>query len=84
MKNRYGDEYWWTQLSADEYLFEMTGSSLEYCRYGGHEGGGLDTNNLGMFDPSGGPYIAVGTVIQDRTITHIRKTPEGFVVTVAQ
>ena len=64
MKNRYGDEYHWEKLNDNEYKFVMEGDSLKYCRYGGKEGQEkLDPNDLGMFDPSGGPYVAVGSKI---------------------
>src|SRR5210317_2489774 len=64
MKNRYGDEYHWEKLNDKEYKFVMEGDSMKYCRYGGKEGQEkLDPNDLGMFDPSGGPYVAVGSKI---------------------
>jgi len=95
MKNRYGDEYHWEKLNDKEYKFVMEGDSLKYCRYGGKEGQGkLDTNDLGMFDPSGGPYVAVGSKIyfdeilgglEDKrflTVTHIRSADDSFIAKV--
>ena len=83
MKNRYGDEYHWEKLNDNEYKFVMEGDSMKYCRYGGKEGQeGIDLNDLEMFDPSGGPFIAVGGLIEVGTVTHIRSTDEGFIVTV--
>jgi hypothetical protein len=94
MKNRYGDEYHWEKLNDKEYKFVMEGDSMKYCRYGGKEGQEkLDINDLGMFDPSGGPYVGVGSGIywdeikgaeeqQPLTVTRIRSTDEGFVVEV--
>lgn len=94
MKNRYGDEYHWEKLNDKEYKFVMEGDSMKYCRYGGKEGQqGLDPNDLGMFDPSGGPYVEVGGGIywdeikgaekqQPLTIQRIRSTEEGFIVEV--
>jgi hypothetical protein len=35
-----------------------------------------------MFDPSGGPYVDIGRLIEVGTVTHIRKTDEGFIVKV--
>jgi hypothetical protein len=37
---------------------------MKYSRYGGKEGqDGIDMTDLGFFDPSGGPYVAIGSKI---------------------
>ena len=57
----------------------MTGNSLEYCRYGGKEGvEGIDANDLGMFDPSGGPYVSLGMEIDGKPITRLYNSESGF------
>ena len=76
MKNRYGDEYHWEKLNDNEYRFVMTGKSLEYGRVGGKEGQNeIDMNDLGMFDGSGGPYVAVGGKIYWDEILGAKKQP---------
>ena len=81
--NRYGDKYVFSQLFENQYLFKMEGDSLNYCRYGGKEGQvGLDMQDLGMFDPSGGPYVALGTKVDGKPIIRIRESALGFVVEV--
>lgn len=83
MKNRYGDEYHWEKLNDNEYLFVMEGKSLEYGRVGGKEGqSGIDYDDLGMFDPSGGPFIGIGSIVDGKKVNHIRKADEGFIVKV--
>jgi hypothetical protein len=83
MKNRYGDEYHWEKLNDKEYKFVMEGESMDYCLYGGKEGQQeIDVNDLGMFDPSGGPYVAIGSLVEGKAIEHIRRAEEGFIVTV--
>ena len=83
MKNRYGDEYHWEQISDNEYKFVMQGTSMDYCRYGGKDGQeGIDLNDLGMFDPSGGPYVAIGSLVEGRVVEHIRSAEETFIVKV--
>jgi len=90
MKNRYGDEYHWEKLNDKEYQFHMTGTSMNHCRFGGKKGQeGLDPNDLGMFDPSGGPYVAVGSKIyfdekgdEPLIVERIRSTDEGIFVEV--
>ena len=78
-KNRYNDEYTWVIQSENEYQFRMTGDSMKYCRYGGREGvEGIDTSNLGMFDPSGGPFVALGMEIDGRKIKKLYSTENGF------
>lgn len=81
--NRYRDEYWFEKLSPTTYKFVMEGDSIKYCRYGGKEGvEGIDISNLGMFDPSGGPYIGLGTKVDDKPIVKIASTDAGYVVEV--
>ena len=94
MKNRYGDEYHWEKLNEKEYKFHMTGTSMNYCRFGGKDTGPIDHNDLGMFDPSGGPYVAVGSKIfydeiqggqkgdEPLIVKRIRSTDEGIIIEV--
>lgn len=93
MRNRYGDEYHWEKLSDNEYKFVMSG--IDYCRMGGKpEQSEIDTNDLGFFDPSGGPFVGVGDKIywdeikgadnnhSVLTVTHLRHNGENFIVVV--
>lgn len=81
--NRYGDTYRWTPKGDNKYLFEMDGNSMKYGRMGGREGvKGIDMSNLGMFDPSGGPYVGLGTEIDGKPITRISSTEDGMLVEV--
>ena len=83
--NRYRDQYWFEKVSPTTYRFVIEGDSIEYCRYGGKEGQeSIDLSDLGMFDPSGGPYIALGTKIDDRPIVAIASSGTGFLVEVEQ
>lgn len=82
-RNRYGDEYWFESMTEGKYLFVMEGKSMEYCLFGGREmQEGIDYNDLGMFDPSGGPYIGIGTVLPFGTVKRIQNLEEGIVITV--
>lgn len=64
MKNRYGVEYNFVHIADNLYRFDMEDSDSNLMRLGGKEGQeGIDMNDLGMFDPSGGPYIAVGSTL---------------------
>lgn len=95
MKNRYGDEYHWEKINDNEYKFVMSGTSMEYCRMGGKNGQlEMDTNDLGFFDPSGGPFVDVaGKIYWDEikgadnthrvlTVTHLRHDGENFIAKV--
>tara|TARA_B110000503_G_scaffold54595_1_gene87686 strand:+ start:2624 stop:2911 length:288 start_codon:yes stop_codon:yes gene_type:complete len=92
MKNRHGVEYRFIPVSKNTYRFDMTESAMQYMRMGGREGQDkIDRNDLGMFDPSGGPYVEVGSKIywdeihdavkQDPLIVErIMSTEEGIFV----
>lgn len=95
MKNRYGDEYQYEKIGENEYKFVMEGDSMKYCRLGGKEGQeGIYYHDLGMFDPSGGPYVAVGSKIffdeiqggqkgdEPLIVKRIRRTDDGITVEV--
>lgn len=84
-KNRYGDEYHWEPYTQQNtYAFRMTGNSLEYGRCGGKEGQeGIDFKDLGMFDPSGGPYVALGTKIDEKEVVKISQLGDTFIVEVS-
>jgi len=63
-KNRYGIKYCFEYMGGDKYKFVMDDNELNMCRYGGkHLQEHLDYNDLGMFDPPGGPYVTVGSTI---------------------
>jgi hypothetical protein len=43
--------------------FNMDEEHIKYMRFGGKEGqDGIDRTDLGFFDPSGGPFVAVSEV----------------------
>ena len=64
MKNRYGVEYNFVHIADNLYRFDMEDIDNNLMRLGGKEGQeGIDFNDLGMFDPSGGPYVAVGSAV---------------------
>jgi hypothetical protein len=61
MRNRYGEVITF-DCKGDHYV--MKGGT--YLRFGGIEGEEtINYNNLGFVDPSGGPFIAVGTMLPD-------------------
>jgi hypothetical protein len=86
MSNRYGDYYWWEPISEGKYRFQMTGSSMEYGRRGGKEGTSeLDNDDLGMFDPSGGPYISLGAeILPSKWVSHIAMVNGDYIVTTSE
>ena len=81
--NRNRDQYWFEKVSPTTYRFVMEGDSMEYGRTGGKEGvEGIDPSDLGMFDPSGGPFVALGIKLDNKPIVKIANTDLGFVVEV--
>lgn len=70
MRNRYGDEYEFVQLDENTYVIK---GELKYWRFGGKEGQEqIDMDDLGMADPSGGPFIETGMKLFGRTVVRIR------------
>ena len=70
MRNRYGDIYHFEKLSENTYTIV---GDLKYWRYGGREGQKqMDMSDIGFVDPSGGPFISIGDVIEGRRVTRIR------------
>ena len=69
MRNRYGDEYQFEQVSDNVYT--ITGD-LKYWRFGGKEGeDAVNEDDLGFVDPSGGPFIGMGYMIEGRPVRRI-------------
>jgi len=76
MKNRYGNEYNFEKVAENTY--KIVGD-LDYWRFGGKEGQeGVDTNDLGFVDPSGGPFISPGYIIEGRKVIRISSKIEGI------
>jgi hypothetical protein len=70
MRNRYGDVYDFVRESENTYRIA---GDLKYWRFGGKEGQeGIDMNDLGMVDPSGGPFVELGMELGGRKIVRIR------------
>jgi hypothetical protein len=69
MKNRYGDEYRFEKVNDNTYTIK---GDLNYWRFGGKEGQeSIDDNDLGFVDPSGGPFISIGYMIEGRPVKRI-------------
>lgn len=82
-KNRYGDEYWFENTEPNKYRFVMPGNSMKYCRFGGREmQEGIDDNDLGMFDPSGGPYVGIGSELPIGIVKQIQLVDDSIILTV--
>jgi hypothetical protein len=80
-KNRNGDEYWFEAVWPNRVKFVMPGESLKYGRMGGKEGeDGIKPSDLGMFDPYGGPYICVGSMVEGREVLKISAIEDGFIL----
>lgn len=70
MKNRYGDVYDFVQVGESTY---QIAGNLKYWRFGGKEGQErIDFEDLGMADPSGGPFVELGMQLGGRKIVRIR------------
>lgn len=69
MKNRYGEEYSFELIREGVYKFV---GDVRWARCGGKENTTvIDNNDLGFFDPSGGPFISEGYEIEKRPVRRI-------------
>jgi hypothetical protein len=76
MKNRYGNEYSFEKVAENTY--KIVGE-LSYWRFGGKEGQNqMDFTDLGFVDPSGGPFISPGYVIEGRKVIRISSKDEDI------
>ena len=76
--------YSFVNVGPGVYKFVMDESSMTYCRVGGHEHQpNIDYNDLGFFDPSGGPFIGIGYEVEGKPITRIFCENDTFFVEVA-
>lgn len=66
-KNRYGDEYWFELISPNVFQFH---GEMQFWRFGGLSDV-VDNSNLGFVDPSGGPFIGLGDLIEGRKVVRI-------------
>lgn len=71
-KNRYGDVFTFTPDNDGNLLWE---GDFKYHRVGFEE----SENNLNMVDPSGGPYIDIGTDMGRFHKDMVGKSVTGFV-----
>jgi hypothetical protein len=69
-KNRYGDKFEFVSTdSPSRFLLE---GELSHFRFGAKEGDdGVNQLDLGMLDPSGGPFISLDTLIDGKRVTKI-------------
>jgi len=69
-KNRYGDKFEFVSTdSPSRFILE---GDLSYFRYGGKQyQDKMDLLDLGFVDPSGGPFVDLDTLINNKKVTKI-------------
>ena len=83
MKNRYGSEYNFVKVSDNKYRFDMAEDDMKYMRMGGKEGQEkIDMNDIGMFDPPGGPYVDIGSIVEGKKVKSIASSDGSLFVEV--
>lgn len=82
-KNRYGVEYSFEPISEGVFEFKMDPKEMQYCRCGGKPNQeGIDFNDLGFFDPPGGPWISIGQPIEGKNVVKISSVEGKILLTV--
>ena len=67
--SRYGEKREFVPVDEKTYRFE---GPLHFCRMGGKENqSDINPNDLGFFDPDGGPFISEGYDIGGRKVIRI-------------
>jgi hypothetical protein len=75
LHNRYGDKLWLELVEPDLYRL---GGEAKYCRFGGKQGQDyVDYDDLGFFDPSGGPFISEGYPVEGKAVKQIMCRKDG-------
>ena len=84
MKNRYNIEYSFAKVEDSLYQFHIPESETSLIRVGGREEAEINMEDLGFFDPSGGPFVEVGSKIYEGcnalTVTRIMSRADGLFV----
>jgi hypothetical protein len=69
MRNRYGDNYQFEKVNDNTFVIR---GDLKHWRFGGQENQHeIDLMNLGFVDPSGGPFISLGFLVENRPVVRI-------------
>ena len=71
--NSYGDEYTFTLQDDGNIKWEQ---NVTYCRYGFDK----DPNVITMIDPSGGPFISVGSTQMGMRVIGLEKMDTGYLI----
>ena len=80
--NRYNNCYWFEEIEPNKY--EIKGD-LDHWRFGGKKDTpGVDLEDLGFADPSGGPFISLGAKYLDREIININGADNKVVITLKE
>ena len=80
-RNRYGDTYYYEPVGEKTFKFVMEGDSMKWCRWGGKDGQqSIDPTDLGMFDPSGGPFVEIGSDLPIGIVKRIYRGEENFMI----
>ncbi len=75
--NRYDDNIYLQHYKNDDWLLKGDDGCLQYVRVGFNE-----DKSICFVDPSGGPFLSIGTKVNDKVITKIEHIESvGFVLT---
>lgn len=76
LKSRYNNIYHLTPINDTDYKFE---GDIGYMRVGYN--GKIDNSEIKFIDPSGGPMLQVGDLVDNKKIEKIEIINEDYVIT---
>lgn len=81
--NRYGDRNYLEQVDENMYILRLDPQSADYCRVGLKEGTEWEDKEYSFVDPSGGPFIHVGSYeIDGKPVKYIYEKEGNIVIEV--
>ena len=83
LDNRYGDKNYLDKVDEHIYILRLDPKSGCHCRFGLREGHELEDKEYDFVDPSGGPFIKVGSYeINGKPVKYIYEYDNNIIIEV--
>lgn len=79
--NRYGDKNYLEQVDEHIFILRLDPNCADYCRFGLREGHEWEDKEYDFVDPSGGPFIQVGSYeIDGKPVKYIYEQNKNIII----